>query len=200
MTRVDVLAGVVLGVLAWPRAAAAQLPHIPFCSTEHVMVGSPSGAFISVYDPFVVTIRDINNQPMNQYVTLKFGSTPIRITDFQDFGVTWNCAARTASKYSAVEGRAEFTPRFGGFVNSEDIEVWVAGSLLGKASARSVDIDGLDGRTSLNDFAIFSQGLATQSARPELNFDQSASDVPDLGDFATFAREIAASITVPYCP
>ncbi len=61
--------------------------------------------------------------------------------------------------------------------------------MIGTVRWRSTDIDGLDGKTGLGDFAHCSTRFIAGTPSPECNFDLSSSDVPGLGDLAIFATK-----------
>jgi hypothetical protein len=174
------------------KVACAQL-----CSVPTRVVGSASGGVGEVR----ATLHDVADVPLaHQPFTLDFSQTSFRLFETQDPGVTVDCAERTITGMTNGYGEVVFHARFAGSDPSPALLLSSDGVNLGRVVGRSTDLDGQGGGTGLLDFAAFAAGFASTVPNVSLNFDGSASEVPDLVDFALFARELAAAARVPYCP
>jgi hypothetical protein len=168
---------------------------------EAVIIGSVGGDPASDLFEYRTRMLDLNHNPqVGQLVWLDFSGTPIQVFSVQNSGTTLNCDARQLSKLTDAQGYANFAPRFGGSIHAHAVQVFHEGVLLALVPARSVDIDALDGRVGLHDFALFSAAFASVSPHPEANFDLSHNDVPDLADFQIFAQHFAKTAQGTYCP
>jgi hypothetical protein len=114
--------------------------------------------------------------------------------------VTLNCAARTLTKRTGLDGVAIFHPRFGGACAGADVRVTWDGVDLVSVKARSTDMDGIDGCTGIGDLARFAPLLLTHStANPEADFDGSGGAI-DLADFVLLTRDLLSGAKGAYCP
>jgi hypothetical protein len=177
--------------------ADAKIACPQLCSLPTRVVGSASGGVGEVR----ATLHDVADVPLPyQPFTLDFSQTSFRLFATQDPGVTVDCAERTITGMTNGYGEVVFHARFAGSDPSPALLLSSDGVNLGRVVGRSTDLDGQGGGTGLPDFAAFAAGFASTVPNVSLNFDGSASDVPDLVDFALFARELAAAARVPYCP
>jgi hypothetical protein len=180
-------------------AASAGLPDPRFSVIDPIGVGDNTGTAVggapAGYD---VTIRDVNNNPVpNAVIVLDFTNSHVRAYSTQNAGTTLDATAHTLTRI-APTGATNFAVRSGGFDNTNVVHVFGNGELEGDVKWRSTDIDALDGRTGLTDFAYFASRFITLATAPEVNFDLSQSDVPGLGDFAIFSREYLSGVTDTY--
>jgi len=157
--------------------------------------GTPVGGSPAGYD---VSIRDVNNAPVpNSVIVLDFSSSNVRAYSTQNAGTTVDATARTLTRI-APTGSTNFAVRCGGFANTNAVHVFGNGMFIADVRWRSTDIDALDGRTGLSDFAYFSSRFLTFATAPEVNFDLTQSDVPSLGDFTIFSAEFLNGPTGTY--
>jgi hypothetical protein len=179
--------------------AATPGPYI--VEVDQVMIGSVSGFSTGPTNPFVTRILDSNSQPLaGVLVKLQLPSPTLRLYNTQSSGSTVDCPAYTISKLTDSDGYAIFLPRFGRFTNQNLVEVRANDDIVATVRARSFDIDGLDGTTGLPDLQIFATKYMAVLPTPEVNFDESPSDIPDLSDFAMFATQYLAASVGIYCP
>jgi hypothetical protein len=184
-------------VATFPPVSDAKIPAQSLCTLPTLAVGSASGHAGEVR----ATLRDVANNPLyGTQFGLDFSATELRLFAVEDDGVTVNCAARTISAFTDPNGEVVIHPRFAGAASASGVRMFGDGVNLGTIAARSTDLDGLGGGTGLADFAEFTAGFGAVAPRAELNFDGSSSDVPDLSDFAIFARELAEAANTAYCP
>jgi len=205
---------VAAGLAVVASVASANVPSPQQSSVEPVIVGNASGNGLGAggsigtqaVPGFEVVVRDVNNALLNgKNVVVDFSATTIRMIGsdgLQPDGSTLNCNAKTVSKVTPPSGTVVFMPRIGGYSNTNLVEVSADGVVLALVKARSTDIDGsgLNGSTGLNDFTLFSEAFAAVLPAPQVNFDLSGSDVPDLSDFTIFSTEFATAASSPYCP
>lgn len=182
-----------------PGTDAQPLPDPRFTTFDPVLVGNQTGNPLGGLQPgFDVVIRDVFNVPIEgRAVILDFTGTPIRLSAVQNSGTTLDCVARTLSRVTDLQGRVKFAARIGKFENANAVLV-SAGVPLGVVKARSTDIDGLDGRTGLGDFAVFANNFLNLPGAQETDFDQNGTT--GLGDFAIMYNEFLLDMPQPYCP
>ena len=180
--------------------AFAESPDPRFTTVDPVVVGNASGNALGGLSPgFDVVVRDVSNNPVpGQIVTLDFWPTALRLSSVQSAGTTLNCAAKKISRVTDANGAVKFAARFGGYTNVDAIYVDESGIELGSVKARSTDIDGLDGKTGLGDFALFSNNFLGNTAAQETDFDLNG--LTGLADFSLFVNEFLSGATAPYCP
>ncbi|MGH7725440.1 MAG: hypothetical protein ACREOU_08425 [Candidatus Eiseniibacteriota bacterium] len=191
-----------------PTTVQSKVPDPRNSTVEPVLVGNPGGhAMTSVGDPgtngapgFLVVLRDINNgNLMNEVIELDFSAANVRLGTTQSPGTTVDCTRRVLSKWTDLQGRAVFTPCFGGATEGPAVLVTGDGVWLAHVPARSTDLDGLDGVTGLSDLGRFSTAFLTEPhSHPEADFDASGSI--GLTDFALFAGEFLSAASATYCP
>lgn len=186
------------GLMVVASLASAGVPDPRFSVIDQIGVGDNTGAAIGGSPAgFDVSVRDINNAPVNgATVVLNFSASGVRGYVTQNAGTTVNAAAQTLSRVATL-GTTNFASRTGKFTNSNTVEVSANGVVLGNVKWRSTDIDGLDGRTFLGDFGYFAARYNTVAA-PECNFDLSVGDIPALGDLGIFATEYGATAAMTY--
>jgi hypothetical protein len=196
MTRLIVVPAALAAVILLASSAFAKVPDPRFSSTDRLIVGNPDGTHA-----FQVNLRDVSNAPLwYEEATLDFSGTSVRLYAAQEPGVTVDCAARTLMKVSDQTGTVVFHPRFGGSCNPNAVVVSSRGVHLAMVPARSTDVDGLDGSTGMNDFAVFARAMLEQStAHPELDFDGSGG-APGLADFVLFSKDLLSGAKGAYCP
>ena len=183
------------GFLSEP-AHAGSFAYPPNCRVE-TLVGSASGEGPTLR----VVVHDRLDHPLaGQMVRLSLAATALRLYSTQDAGVTVNCAEGSLRKLTDAAGEVVFHPRFGGTDAGAAIPIDAEGLQFAVAPALSMDLDGIGGGAGLSDFATFSVAFASNQSHPEINFDRSASDLPDLADFALFAAELARGAVATYCP
>ncbi len=196
-----VLAALTLVVVVAAPAQAQGVPDTRNFTLDAVVVGNTSGTPMGGNPAgFDAVVRDVFNVPVSGHaLILDFSATSIRLIAVQNSGTTLNCAARTVSRLSDAAGAVNIAARFGGFDNTDAVEVSMDGVVLGRVKARSTDLDGLDGRTGLGDFAIFGDNFLNQQGAQETDYDLSGTT--SLGDFALFAAEFLREPPHPdYCP
>ena len=204
----DLLAAGFLGtvtLVASTLAAGPALSHGEpdnrFSTCDLVLVGNGSGAPIGGAPAgFDVNVRSVNNAPMpGAMVTLDFSATTIRLGSVQAPGTTIDCAARTLSRLTNAAGTVNFAARLGGFDNANAVLVIIPdGGPPLQVKARSMDIDGLDGRTGLSDLSLFSANFLNNPAAQETDFDLNGTT--GLGDHLLFAAEFLDPVAMSYCP
>jgi hypothetical protein len=179
-----------------PALAAAQGIAVPDPRTSSIdpigvgdCLGRPLGPAPAGFD---VAVRDRNSGPLlGATVALDYSATAVRAYSTQNAGTTVNAAARTLSRV-ATFGSTNFAARTARFDNAGQVAVSANGVALGTAKWRSLDVDGVDGTIGLGDISYFVARYFAGTNAPECNFDASASDVPDLADFAVLASESLA--------
>ena len=189
-----------LALLGFSTAASATTPDPRFSTTDLVVVGNASGTTIGGTPPgFDVTMRDVNNAPIpGRVVILDFTGVAMKLAAVQNAGTTLDCQARTLSRVTDAAGRANFAPRLAGYDNTNAIRVVSNGELLALVRGRSTDLDGIDGRTGLGDFAIFANNFLHHSTALETDYDLNGST--GLGDFFLFREEFQHGAVQAYCP
>lgn len=178
--------------------AGATTPDPRNSSTDIAVIGNSSGTPMGTTPPgFDVRLRDVNNAPLvGTAVTLDFSATGMKLYAAQNAGTTLNCAARTITRVTDAAGGVNFAARIAGFDNTNSIEVSHDGVVIATLPARSTDLDGADGRTSLGDFVLFAANFGT--AARETDYDLNGST--GLGDFVLFSEEYGKVPAQPYCP
>lgn len=183
-----------------PRSTIAAPTDPSFSTLEPVIVGNASGTgYLSVTGPagtlspgFQVIARDVTASPQNQ--------ANVRLSGSQNSGTTLNCAARTLSSTTNLQGMATFFPRFGGFDNRAIVRVTSNGVALGFVPAISTDLDGADGQTGPGDLTLFAAYfLHEPDSHLEADFDQSGGSL-GLGDLVIFSGEFLSGSQGAYCP
>src|SRR6185436_5457702 len=102
-----------------------------FSRVDSVVNGNPEGS-----RAYRLEVKDINEQGLiGRVATLDFSETPVRLYDSQEAGTTANCAARTLSRMTDMQGFATFHPRFGGGCAGSDVSVYCEGVLLDRVPA-----------------------------------------------------------------
>jgi len=201
MDRSRTVAALAVALLALHvSSASATTPDPRGITYDAVVVGNASGAAIGGTSPgFDVVVRDVNSEPWpGRVVTLDFAETGMKPFTVQNAGTTINCAARTISRVTDQAGWATIAARVGGYENSNAIELLVDGVIITFVKGRSTDLDGLDGRTGLGDFSIFTANFLGNTAAQETDFDLSGTTA--LGDFAIFSQEFLNPAVGTYCP
>jgi hypothetical protein len=180
--------------------ASAGVPDPRFSTLDAVVVGNASGTPIGgAPSGFDVTVRDVNNAPLSgRVVTLNFAASGMKVYSTQNAGTTINCTAKSISRVTNGSGAVNFGSRVGKFNNSNTVEVSADGVVLGNVKGRSTDIDGIDGKTGLNDLAQLATNLLTNPAAQNTDFDLNGTT--GLGDLALFAAELLTGPTLTYCP
>ncbi len=205
-----ILPAVLAGAFARPASGdIAKVPDPRNSVVEPVLVGNMSGqAMASRGDPattgapgFLVVLRDVNNSPIMGYdIDVDFSGTSVRLSATQSPGTTLDCARRVLSKTSDLDGRAVFTPCFGGSADGHVVLVSVVGVGLAEVPARSTDLDGVDGMTGLGDLGRFSIAFTGEpGSHPEADFDASGGPI-GLMDLLIFAQEFGLGVRAGYCP
>lgn len=195
------LAAIVFLVALAPPTVRADTPSPVNSWVEPVIIGTVSGNITTASNEYRTRMLDVNQSPhVQQLVSLDFSNTSIRLFGAQNSGITVNCAARTLSRLTDGQGYAIFVPRFAGFENSNRVAVYHEGVLLALVKARSFDIDALDQVVGLNDFSLFAAAFAAIQPHPQTNYNESFSEVPDLGDFQNFVDQFARAAYGAYCP
>jgi hypothetical protein len=196
MTRLTAVPAALAAVILLAPDAFAKVPDPRFSQFDQVVVGDASGGH-----SYRVAFRDVSNAPLAyREVTLDFSNSPVRLYAAQEAGVTLNCAARTLTKMTGLDGVAIFRPRFGGACAGADVGVTWDGWAIVSVSARSTDMDGVDGSTGLSDLALFGPLLLARStSNPEADFDGSGGAI-DLADFVLFSRDLLSGAKGIYCP
>lgn len=188
------------GFVVVASVASAGVPDPRFSTLDAVVVGNVSGTPIGGSPAgFDVTVRDVNNAPLSgRTVTLNFAPSGMKVFSTQNAGTTVNCVAKSISRVTNGSGAVNFGSRIGKFNNSNTVEVSADGVVLGNVKGRSTDIDGTDGKTGLNDLALFSTNLLTNPAAQQTDFDLNGTT--GLGDLALFSTELLTGPTLTYCP
>ncbi|MGH7725442.1 MAG: hypothetical protein ACREOU_08435 [Candidatus Eiseniibacteriota bacterium] len=188
-------------------AAFADVPDPRFSTCEPVIVATSSGTPLGApgevgtlnVPGYEVVIRDVNNAPLaGRLVEIDFTRTTVRLYTAQSPGTTVDCARRVLAKSTGAGGLALFSPRFGGFENSNLVRVYDKGELLCSIRARSTDIDAMGGTTALGDLALFAQNFLSNQAAQETDFD--VSGTTGLTDLVAFAAEFIRAQSSEYCP
>jgi hypothetical protein len=194
-------------LLSTSRGAASPLavPDPSQCTVESPMVGNHTGnTMAGIGSPgYGMVVRDVLGMGISgSTVSLDFSSAPgIRLYSTQNPGTTVNCAARTLSRMTNANGQATFGPRFGGFVNSNSVEVYADGVLLAYVAARSTDLDGSAGTTDVADLSLFKNELykmPPEIAEPQTDFNNDGQT--NVADLALFRIELFTPIVGAYCP
>lgn len=188
------------GFVVVASVASAGVPDPRFSTLDAVVVGNVSGTAIGGSPAgFDVTVRDVNNAPLSgRTVTLNFAPSGMKVFSTQNAGTTVNCTAKSISRVTNGSGAVNFGSRIGKFNNSNTVEVSADGVVLGNVKGRSTDIDGTDGKTGLNDLALFSTNLLTNPSAQQTDFDLNGTT--GLGDLALFSTELLTGPTLTYCP
>jgi hypothetical protein len=188
------------GFVVVASVASAGVPDPRFSTLDAVVVGNVSGSAIGGTPAgFDVTVRDVNNAPLSgRTVTLNFAASGMKVFSTQNAGTTVNCAAKSISRVTNGSGAVNFAARVAKFNNSNTVEVSADGVVLGNVKGRSTDIDGIDGRTGLNDLAFLSTNLLTNPSAQQTDFDLNG--VTGLSDLGIFATELLTGPTLSYCP
>lgn len=178
--------------------AAATTPDPRNSSTDIAIIGNSSGTPMGTTPPgFDVRLRDVNNAPLvGTAVTLDFSATGAKLYATQNAGTTLNCVARTLTRVTDTAGAVNFAARIGAFDNNNTIEVSHDGVVIAVVPARSTDLDGVDGRTSLGDLVLFAVNFNT----PARETDYDLNGTTGLGDFVLFVSEYGKVPAQPYCP
>ena len=174
-------------------SSAAAVPDPSQCTVPPIIVGDSNGAAIG--GGYKVVVRDAFGDPVpvSDVFLIFLGSTHAYTT--QVAPVTTLCPA--IHRLATTVGIAVFTPRFGGFANSNTIEVLADNVLIGTVKARSTDING-DGMTGIADFNLFRTNYLTNPAAQETDYDQNGST--NVGDFNIFRQIYLADIPGTPCP
>ena len=184
------------GLAVVASVASAGVPDPRFSTVDPVVVGALDGSAIA--GGFDVVVRDVNNAPLSgRTVTLDFSATPMRLSNVQNAGTTFDCLAKTLSRVTNASGAVNFASNVAKFDNSNNVDVSAAGVQLALVKGRSVDIDGVgasSGAVSLSDFVLYAARHNTTAQ--ETDFDNSGST--SLGDFVIFASEY--NTAGPFCP
>jgi hypothetical protein len=180
--------------------ASAGVPDPRFSTIDNVVVGNASGtAMGGAPAGFDVTVRDVSNAPLaGVTVSLAFSTAGMKVFSTQNAGTTVNCPAKSISRVTNGAGQVNFAARVAKFNNANTVEVSANGVVLGNVRGRSTDIDGIDGRTGLGDFATFSNNLLTAPAAQETDYDLNGTT--GLNDLALFSNELLTGPTLTYCP
>jgi hypothetical protein len=188
------------GFVVVASVASAGVPDPRFSTLDAVVVGNVSGTAIGGAPAgFDVTVRDVNNAPLSgRTVTLNFAASGMKVFSTQNAGTTVNCAAKSISRVTNGSGAVNFGARIAKWNNSNTVEVSADGVVLGNVKGRSTDLDGIDGRTGLNDLAILSTNLLTAPSAQNTDFDLNG--VTGLSDLGVFATELLTGPTLSYCP
>ncbi len=192
-------ASALVAVVLLVASAGTSSAGIASARDSHVeiAVGSASGGTPELR----IVAREATYTPIaDEPVHVDFSRSTLRLFSVQDDGVTVDCAARRLTKFTNLYGEAVFHPRFGGSEAGANLYIDVSDVLIGIVAGRSTDLDGIGGGTSLGDFALFSSAFGDGMPHAEVNFDRSASDLPDLADFTIFAGQMAGGVVAAYCP
>lgn len=188
------------GLALVASVASAGVPDNRFSTSDAVVVGNASGTAIGGAPAgFDVTVKDVNNAPLpGRTVTLDFSATPMKVFSTQNAGTTLNCAAKTISRVTNASGAVNFASRVAKWDNANNVDVIADGVPLFVVRGRSTDLDGIDGRTGLGDFSIFSSNFLAAPAAQETDYDLNGTT--GLGDFSVFSAEFLGGVIGTYCP
>lgn len=188
------------GFVVVASIASAGVPDPRFSTLDAVVVGNSSGTAIGGSPAgFDVTVRDVNNAPLSgRTVTLNFAASGMKVFNTQNAGTTLNCIAKSISRVTNGSGAVNFGARVAKFNNANTVEVSADGVVLGNVKGRSTDIDGIDGKTGLNDLSILAANILTNPAAQQTDFDLNGTT--GLGDLGLFATELLTGPTLAYCP
>jgi hypothetical protein len=151
------------------------------------------------WQTFLVTVLDSGVPKAGSNVVLDFtNSAGIRLWAHGNAGNVVDCVAKTVSQATDVNGVANFVLNFGGFENIALIDIYADGVNIGRAKARSSDLDG-HGGTGANDLSVW---LQTPPTEDFTEGDLNVNGLRDQGDFDLFMAAYAASNGLPtdYCP
>ena len=197
------------GLAVVASVASAGVPSPQQSLVEPVIVGNATGMPLGIggsigtqaVPGFEVLVRDVNSAPLqNKNVVVDYSATTIKLHNSQSDGSTLNCAAKTVSKITPANGTVIFATKFGGFSNTNNVEVSADGVVLRLVKARSTDIDAVGATTGLPDFALFATAYLAVVPAQQVNFNLSPSDTPDLSDFAIFSVQYLTAVVGAYCP
>jgi hypothetical protein len=195
-----------------PCAEFGAGPVQPVFSTDRsynpntVVLGTAAlpGDWPSSWFPFVVTLRDEEGVPIvGKNVVLDFAQAEgVRLARAQEAGTLLQCAMRTLTRPTNEEGQAIFHPYFGGYQADAAVRVWVDGTIVGQAEARSADIDASRG-VGASDLSLW-MDLSGRSS-PEADFDLSG--MPGGNDLALLSEAFGSTFGIDvedpwvnYCP
>ena len=196
--------------------AAAKIAYPPSSDVPPVLVGCPSGAALpscsdradapaSSVAGYRVRIVDVSNTPLAfTVVTLDFSQANVRLLGDDRAGTTVDCAAKTISRTTDLDGVAVFAPRFCGSTSGDDVLVHAEGVWLRRVPARSTDVDA-DGTTGLQDLTRVARNLFGGSTDTSTDFDPCTAGSEGrttLTDFVLFAAEYLRNSGAPttVCP
>ena len=193
-----ILSLLALAVAGSVAPAGATTPDPRNSSTDIAVIGNSSGTPMGTTPPgFDVRLRDAHNAPLvGTAVTLDFSATGMRLYAAQNSGTTLDCAARTLTRVTDATGGVNFAARIAGFDNTNAIEVSHQGVVIAIVPARSTDLDGADGQTSLGDFVLFATNFNTPARETDYDLNGSTG----LGDFVLFVSEYGRVPAEAYCP
>lgn len=187
---------------AFPELVRAAIPSPANCTVPALLVGRPSGANDTGVE---IVVRDLNNSPI-PFITvdLDFSGSGLRLYGAQNPGVTLDCSQGTLRVVTDAAGRARISPRFGGCTSGTgSVRIRAEpGVTLAEVPARSTDIDAVEGRAGLADFAAFATAYLEWAGfripLPDcLDFTGEACPLCDL---AVFGRDFLEPGAGGYCP
>jgi hypothetical protein len=193
--------------------AAAALADIPPAPTSTLpafirMVGSTAGVPDTLAGKFVVTVRDIANNPVpNADVRVDLSSClDIHMASDQlNPNYRVDCATRTVGVYTNVDGIAAFTLlgsswAAGSYSGLSCARVYADGVLLGSPTVSAFDLTGSAGLTAA-DISVWLGDLGSMTYRGRSDFDQNG--VLSAGDLSVWLGVLGkqhSSVTSVACP
>lgn len=197
-------------LLLLTTAASANTPPVPTSTLPafiHI-VGTTAGVPDTVAGNFVVTIRDLANNPVagsDVRVDL-WGCPDIRMASDQlNPNYTVDCATHTVGAYTNLAGVATFTLlgsswAAGSYSGLSCARIYADGVLLGTPTVSAFDLNGAGGMSAA-DISMWLGDLGSMSYRGRSDFDQNG--VLNAGDLSVWLGVLGrqrSSVTSAVCP
>ena len=197
-------------LLLFATAARADIPPVPTSTLPAFIrvVGTAAGVPDTVAGGFVVTVRDLANNPVpNSFVRVDLSGCPdIRMASDQlNPNYTVDCAAHTVGAYTSLAGVATFTLlgsswAAGIYSGLSCARVYADGVLLGSPTVSAFDLNGAGGMSGA-DISVWLGDLGSMSYRGRSDFDQNG--ILNAGDLSVWLSVLGrrgSSVTAAVCP